>query len=187
MPTTVKSVAWVSSAHLAEVPLHAFPGAARGDAHGLVVIADAAARGEGIAQPVPVLLADLVGVVGEGGRSLVGGDHQVGIVAVEAHHLGRRHGLSGDEVVGEVQQPAQVVLIAGDAFLHERFAVGGRGAFFNTNPPLEPTGTITVFLTIWALTRPSTSVRKSSGRSDQRRPPRATLPPRRWMPSKRGE
>ncbi len=46
---------------------------------------------------------------------------------------------------------------------------------------------MTVFFTIWAFTSPSTSVRKSSGRSDQRRPPRATLPPRRWMPSKRGE
>ena len=32
-----------------------------------------------------------------------------------------------------------------------------------------------MFFTICALTRPSTSVRKSSGRSDQRSPPRATL------------
>ena len=61
------------------------------------------------------------------------------------------------------------------------------GAFFSTNPPFDPTGTMTVFFTFCALTRPSTSVRKSSGLSDQRSPPRATLPPRRWMPSKRGE
>ena len=61
------------------------------------------------------------------------------------------------------------------------------GAFFCTKPPLDPTGTITMFLTIWAFISPSTSVRKSSGRSDQRRPPRDTLPPRRWMPSKRVE
>ena len=61
------------------------------------------------------------------------------------------------------------------------------GAFFSTKPPLLPTGTMTVFFTICALTRPSTSVRKSSGRSDQRSPPRATLPPRRCTPSKRVE
>ena len=43
------------------------------------------------------------------------------------------------------------------------------GAFFSTKPPLEPTGTMTVFFTICAFTRPRTSVRKSSGRSDQRK------------------
>ena len=34
-----------------------------------------------------------------------------------------------------------------------------------TKPPLEPAGTITEFLTIWVSASPSTSVRKSSGRS----------------------
>ena len=38
---------------------------------------------------------------------------------------------------------------------------------------------MTAFLTCCALTRPRISVRKSCGRSDQRRPPRATLPKRR--------
>ena len=63
-------------------------------------------------------------------------------------------------------------------------AAGGR---LTTKPPLEPTGTITAFFTIWVFIRPSTSVRKSSRRSDQRMPPRATCPKRRWMPSTRGE
>ncbi len=63
----------------------------------------------------------------------------------------------------------------------------GSGSCLATKPPLAPTGTMTVFLTIWALTRPRISVRKSSRRSDQRRPPRATLPKRRWTPSTRGE
>ena len=40
------------------------------------------------------------------------------------------------------------------------------------------------FLTIWVFMRPRISVRKSSWRSLQRMPPRATLPPRRWMPSR---
>jgi hypothetical protein len=56
-----------------------------------------------------------------------------------------------------------------------------------TKPPLAPTGTITAFFTCCAFTSPSTSVRKSSGRSDQRMPPRAMAPKRRWMPSTRGE
>ena len=46
---------------------------------------------------------------------------------------------------------------------------------------------MTAFLTICALTRPRISVRKSSRRSDQRRPPRATGPKRRCTPSTRGE
>ena len=46
---------------------------------------------------------------------------------------------------------------------------------------------MTAFFTSCALTRPSTSVRKSSGRSDQRSPPRATAPNRRCTASNRGE
>ena len=61
------------------------------------------------------------------------------------------------------------------------------GGFLTTKPPLEPTGTMTAFFTICALTSPSTSVRKSSRRSLQRRPPRATRPNRRCTPDTRGE
>jgi hypothetical protein len=57
----------------------------------------------------------------------------------------------------------------------------------STKPPFDPTGTITEFFTICAFMSPRISVRKSSGRSDQRSPPRATLPPRRWIASKRVE
>ena len=38
-------------AHFAEMAFDGFPGAARGDAHFLVVIADRSAGGEGVAQP----------------------------------------------------------------------------------------------------------------------------------------
>ena len=69
-------------AQFAEVALHRLPGAAGGDAHGLVVVAGRAAGGEGVAQPEAVVLGHAVGDVGEGGRALVGGDHQIGIVAV---------------------------------------------------------------------------------------------------------
>ena len=60
------------------------------------------------------------------------------------------------------------------------------GRRFGTKPPLAPTGTMTVFLTFWAFISPSTSVRKSSRRSDQRIPPRATKPIRKCTPSTRG-
>jgi len=50
------------------------------------------------------------------------------------------------------------------------------GGCLTTKPPLAPTGTMTTFFTICAFIRPSTSVRKSSMRSDQRMPPRATGP-----------
>ena len=113
-------------ADLAEVPLHAFPGAARGDAHHLVVVADAAARGERVAEPVAVLGRDRVREVGEGGRALVGGDDQVRVVAVQPAHLRRRHHGAGDEVVGHVEQRAQVVLVAGHAFLQVRIALDRR-------------------------------------------------------------
>ena len=115
-------------AHLAEVALHALPGAARRDAHLLVVVAGAAARGEGVAQPVAVFRAHRVGVVGEGRRALVGGHHEVRVVRVVAHHVLRRHDLAALQVVGDVEEPAQEVLVAGDAFLQVRLALGGRRA-----------------------------------------------------------
>ena len=45
---------------------------------------------------------------------------------------------------------------------------------------------MTEFFTSCAFARPSTSVRKSSGRSDQRSPPRATSAKRRCTPSNLG-
>ena len=61
------------------------------------------------------------------------------------------------------------------------------GSFLGTNPPFAPFGTMTTFFACWAFARLRISVRKSSCRSDQRTPPREIGPPRRWMPSKRGE
>jgi hypothetical protein len=97
-------------AELAEVPLDALPRALRGDPHGLVVVADRAARGERVAQPEAVGRGHLVGGVGELGGALVRRDHQVGVVAVVAHDVRRGHrhpgpGLLGDQVVGDVEQP----------------------------------------------------------------------------------
>ena len=66
-------------------------------------------------------------------------------------------------------------------------SAGSAVAPLTTNPPLAPTGTITAFFTICAFISPRTSVRKSSGRSLHRRPPRAIGPPRRWTPSTYGE
>ena len=63
-------------------------------------------------------------------------------------------------------------------------AGGGR---FTTNPPFAPTGTMTAFFTDCAFIRPRISVRKSSRRSDQRMPPHAMSPARRWTPSTAGD
>ena len=41
--------------HFAEMPLHRFPGTARGNAHGLVVVAGRATRCESVAKPIAVL------------------------------------------------------------------------------------------------------------------------------------
>ena len=92
------------------------------------------------------------------------------------------------DIVGDVEQSGDEHFVGGDALgLDLRRAWRSFGICFGTKPPLEPTGTMTAFFTCCALTRPRTSVRKSCGRSDQRMPPRATLPKRRCTPSTRGE
>ena len=109
--------------HLAEVALDRFPGAARGDAHLLVVVAGRAAGGEGVAEPEAVVLGNLVGDVGEGGGALVGGDHEIGIVVVVAHDVvGRDHALVAAEIVGEVEQRRDEQLVGRGAFRLHRLA-----------------------------------------------------------------
>ncbi len=104
-------------ADLTEMALDRLPSATGGNAHLLVVITDRAAGGKGIAQPVAVFEAYLVGDVGEGRGTLVGGHHQVVVVLVVTHHgFGRDH-LATDDVVGHVQQATNEQAIAGLALL----------------------------------------------------------------------
>ena len=117
MPTTVKSVRLDVGAELAEVPLDRFPGAARGDAHLLVVVAGGAARGERVAEPEAVLDRDRVRDVGEGRGALVGGDDEVRVVLVVADDVGRRHDSPPAIVVGHVQQSAHEHPVALDHLL----------------------------------------------------------------------
>ena len=124
-PTTVKSLDLDVGAQFAEVALHRFPGAAGGDAHLLMVVADAAAAGESVAQPEAALQRDAVGDIGKGGGALVGRHHQIGIVAIRAQHVRRRHDLAVlVQIVGDVQQGVDENLIGGDAGFHELFAAG---------------------------------------------------------------
>ena len=91
--------------HFAEMPLHRLPGAARGNAHGLVVVAGRTARGECIAEPVVVLDRDRIGDIGERRGALVGCNHEVRIVAFMTHHVRGRNELAvRAEIVGNVEQ-----------------------------------------------------------------------------------
>ncbi len=113
-------------AQRAEVAFDCLPGAACGDAHLLVVVANRAARGKCITQPEAVVGGHAVGNVGEGGRALVGRHHQVGVVHVVAHHAAGGHNGALDDVVGDVQQAAEEQFVAGNALGHEGLAVTGR-------------------------------------------------------------
>ena len=124
-------------APLAEVPADRHPGAAGGDAHGLVVVAHRAAAGERIAQPEAVVLGHAVGDVGERRGALVGGDDQVGVVAVVADHAHRRHALALDEVVGDVEQSGDERAVARHAFGQPRLAVAGVGQLLAEEPALR--------------------------------------------------
>ncbi len=97
--------------------LDRLPGAARGDAHFLVVVTGRTTAGESVVQPEAVGLAHAVGDVGEGRRALVGGHDQIGVVAFPGHDVGRTHrGAFADDVVGDVQHAGQEGLIGADGF-----------------------------------------------------------------------
>ncbi len=88
-----------------------------------MVVALGAAGGKRVAEPEAVFLGDAVGDVGKGCRALVRGDHQVGIVAVLAHHLFGWLDLVRHQVVGDVEQSSDEGLVAGNPFRLDRFAV----------------------------------------------------------------
>src|SRR5262249_5328149 len=113
-------------AHLAEVAFDRFPRAARLESYRVVIVAGGAARREGVVQPEVIFPADRIGVIGEGGRTLVGGDDQVRIVLIVAPYHRRRRYPALYEVVRQIQQSAQIVLITFHAFFQVRLAVGGR-------------------------------------------------------------
>ena len=130
-------------AHLAEVTLDRLPGAAGGDAHDLVVVADRSARGEGVIQPEAVVGRDAVRDVGEGRRALVGGHDQIGIVAFKPDHAGRMgNGTRLVDVVGDVQQAGQEGLVGADGLglLGVAIAAGAHDGrqTFREEPALGP-------------------------------------------------
>ena len=111
----------------AEVALHRLPGAARRDAHLLVVVTHRSAGGECVAEPEAVVSRNAVGDVREGRRALVGRHHQIGVVLVMAHQLRRWHDGTAHHVVGQVKQTAQEQAVAAYAFGQIRFAFASRG------------------------------------------------------------
>ena len=154
-PTTVKSSLWMSrpiSRKCRFTPSQA-PRAVMPIV--LVVVAVAAAGGEGIAEPEAVIGSDAVGDVGEGRRCPCrrrppGRDRR---------RRGERPCCGGtivaaDPVIGEVEQAADEGPIAGDARRLPGFAVARIGRRLTTKPPLAPTGTITAFFTVCAFIRP---------------------------------
>ena len=99
-----------------KVTFDGFPGAASGNAHRLVVVANRATGCERIAQPEPILGADRVCGIRECGSPLIGGNHQVVVVTVASNYaLGADYGFgavgSNGEVIGHIQQGADKDLV----------------------------------------------------------------------------
>ena len=103
-PATVNGVVCDVDVHFTKMAFYGFPGAPRGDADFLMIVARRPAGREGIVEPEAVLLRDRIGEVGKRCRALVGRNHQIGIIAVVAHHIVRRDYCLEIEIVGEIEQ-----------------------------------------------------------------------------------
>ena len=66
-----------------------------------------------------------VGDVGESRGALVGRYHEIGIIAIVANDVARRHDGAIDDVVGDVEQAVDEALVAGNALGQYRIAVAG--------------------------------------------------------------
>ncbi len=128
---------------MAKVAAHRLPRSAGGDAHLLVVVARRPTRRERVTEPEAAATRDLVGGVGERRRALVGRDHEVGVVAVEAHDAGRRlddrlAGGGAHTVVGDVEQRRDEQPVAG-LHLGAQRGPGRRAAASPRTRPSRPT------------------------------------------------
>ena len=113
-------------AELTEMAADRFPAAAGGDRHVLVVVPGRAAGGKGVAEPESVLRGNCIRNVRELRGALVGGDDEVGIVAVVPHDCGGRPDLAALDIVGDVEQCADEPAIALGAVGQRLVAAGGR-------------------------------------------------------------
>ncbi len=125
--------------HLAEMPLDRNPGAPRGDAHRLVVVAVGTTARESIVQPEATRFGDCIGDIGKPCGALVGGDYKIGVFPVEDHDiLGVDH-LVVNDVVGDRQQRADEDLVAGLALGGPAIAIGDRiGQLLGVETALGP-------------------------------------------------
>ena len=73
---------------------------------------------------------DSVGDVGKGGGALVGGDDEIGVIAIVPHGVVGRHDCVTVEIIGEFEQRANEDAIGFSAFRHPGIAIGGRRQAF---------------------------------------------------------
>ena len=140
MPTTVEVLVLDVLAELPEVAAHRLPGAPGRDPHLLVVVAHGATRGESVAEPEAVLGREAVGDVREGRRALVRRHHEVRVVIVVAHHVGRGDDLVAGDVVRYVEHAPDQGLVAGDDLLLQGFASSFCRRAFHDEAALRPDG-----------------------------------------------
>ena len=95
-----------------------------------------AAGGEGVAEPEAVLGRHPIGGVGEVGRPLVRRHHQVGVFRVLGHHVFGTHDAHLRAVIGDIQQPTDKHLVAGNALLLQLVAGHVRAQLFAHEPAL---------------------------------------------------
>ena len=103
--------------------LHRYPRTARGDAHGLVVVAVGTTTGKSIVQPEIPRFRDAIGNIGKARRALVRSDHEIRVLPVMDNHAFGVNDFIIHDVVGDRQQGADEHFVAGLAFGGPRFAV----------------------------------------------------------------
>src|SRR5690606_23636005 len=96
--------------------LYANPRALGGDAHFLVVVTGRTTGRERVTQPEAIVDGDTVGDVGEGCSAFVRRDHQVRVIVVMTHDVGRWYQRAVFQVVGDVQQTRNEDAVARNAF-----------------------------------------------------------------------
>src|SRR4029453_12592314 len=100
---------------LGNVAFYAAPPPLGGNALFFVFEPSRATGRKGVAEPEAVVDGDAVGDVGEGCSALVRRHHQVRVIVVMTHDVGRRYQRAVFQVVGDVQQARDEDAVAGDA------------------------------------------------------------------------
>ena len=85
-------------------------------------------------------LGNFIGYIREGSSALIGSHHQIGIIAVAAHHILRRYHLTLHKIITDIQKSLYIQHITGYTLLQPRLSASSHRSLLGNKASFGPRG-----------------------------------------------